>query len=81
MRIEPLSDAEAGWAVRLLKWVIRRRLRLERSSSALNLLARHKRVLAANVGYSAMLDRWNRLPVRLKRLVHLRVAMRVGCPA
>ncbi|MGI9589999.1 MAG: hypothetical protein ACR2P8_01420 [Myxococcota bacterium] len=81
MRIEPLSDAEAGWSVRLLKWVVRRRLRMERSSSAYNLLARHKRVLASTVGYMAILDRWNRLPRRLKRLVHLRVAMRVGCPA
>lgn len=81
MRIQPQSDREAGWFVRCLKWVIRRRLRTNRSSSAYNLLAHNKRVLASTVSYMALLDRWKRLPLRLKRLVHLRVAMRVGCPA
>ena len=81
MRIEPLSDREAGWFVRFLKWAVRRRLRTERVSSAYNFLAHNKRVLASTIAYMGLLDRWNRLPRRLKRLVHLRVAMRVGCPA
>lgn len=81
MRIEPLPDRKVGWLTRLLKWAVRRRLRMERSSSAYNLLAYNKRVLASTVFYMGILDRWNQLPRRLKRLVHLRVAMRVGCPA
>ena len=81
MRIDPLPDAEAGWWVRLIKWAVRRRLRFERSSSAYNVLAHNKRVFWSTILYMGLLDRWNRLPRRLKRLVHLRVAMRVGCPA
>jgi hypothetical protein len=81
LRIEPLPDRRAGWLARLIKWAVRRRLRMERASSAYNFLAHNKRVLVSTVLYMATLDRWNRLPRRLKRLVHLRVAMRVGCPA
>jgi len=55
-------------------------MRLNQSSKTLNLLAHNKKVLYANVSYMAMLSQWRRLPPRLKRLVHLRVAMRVGCP-
>jgi hypothetical protein len=80
-RIDVVPDAKVGWLVRALKWVVDRRTRLNRPSQSLNFLAHHKQVLYANVAYMAMLDRWNRLPRRLKRLVHLRVAMRVGCPA
>ena len=80
-RIDLIPDAEVGWWVRGLKWLARRRMRTERASSAWNLLAHNKKVLAATTAYMATLDRWNRLPMRLKRLVHLRVAMRVGCPA
>ena len=81
MRIDPLSDADAGWFVRFFKWAVRRRLRMERTSSAYNVLAHNKRVMSSTVAYMVLLDRWNRLPRRLKRLVHLRVAMRVGCPS
>ena len=31
--------------------------------------------------FMGTMDRWKALPGRLKRLVHLRVAMRVGCPS
>ena len=79
-RIDPVPDERVGWPVRLLKWIVSRRTRME-PSRAWNLLAHHKGVLAANVAYMAVLDRWRRLPRRLKRLVHLRVAMRVGCPS
>ncbi len=81
MRIEPLSDQEAGWFVRFFKWAVRRRTRMDRSTRAYNLLAHNKRVMASIISYMVLLDRWNRLPRRLKRLVHLRVAMRVGCPS
>jgi hypothetical protein len=51
------------------------------ASEAWTLLAHHKGVLGAVLLYMGILDRWRRLPLRLKRLIHLRVAMRVGCPA
>jgi hypothetical protein len=79
-RIEPLPDERIGWLARFTKWAVARRIR-KPPTQAWNLLAHHKGVLAANVAYMAVLDRWRRLPRRLKRLVHLRVAMRVGCPS
>jgi len=80
-RIVPVPDAELRWWVRGLKWLMARRLRLNQDSKALNFLSHPRKVLLANVAYMATLERWNRLPTRLKRLVHLRVAIRVGCPA
>jgi len=80
-RISLIPDEKTPWWVRLLKWGMHRRLRLNQPSQSLNFLAHNKRVLFANMAYMGTLDRWNRLPIRLKRLVHLRVAMRVGCPA
>ncbi len=81
MRLRLVPDAELGWFVRLLKWMSDRKMRLNQSSNALNFLAHNKKILYASVSYMAMLARCRHLPKRLKRLVHLRVAMRVGCPA
>ena len=81
MRLPLVPEAKLGWLIRAIKWIIGRKLRLNQPSHALNFLANNKRVLFANISYMAILDRWNRLPRRLKRLVHLRVAMRVGCPS
>ncbi len=80
-RIDPIPDEKAGWLVRFVKWAVGRRLGRDRVPDAYNLLAHHKKLLVANIAYMGILDRWDRLPRRLKRLVHLRVAMRVGCPA
>ena len=80
-RITPVPDARLGWLVLRLKRFVRRKLRLDQDSESFNYLAHHRGVLWSQTLYMAGLDRWNRLPVRLKRLVHLRVAMRVGCPA
>jgi hypothetical protein len=80
-RIDFVPDAELSWWVRLLKRVVARRLRLNQDSKSFNFLAHNQKVLFANSAYMATLDRWKRLPTRLKRLVHLRVAMKVGCPA
>ncbi len=79
-RIDLVPDAELSWWVRILKWIMARRLRLNQDSNSLNFLSHNRKVLFANMAYMATLDRWDRLPRRLKRLVHLRVAMRVGCP-
>ena len=80
-RIDLVPDAKLSWWVRLLQRVHARRLRLPPDSNSLNFLSHHRKVLFATMAYMATLDRWNTLPRRLKRLVHLRVAMRVGCPA
>ncbi len=80
-RIDLVPDAELSWWVRVLKWIMARRLRLNQDSNSLNFLSHNRKVLFATMAYMATLDRWDRLPRRLKRLVHLRVAMRVGCPA
>lgn len=79
-RIDPVPVEQAGWFVRIVRWAVSRRTGMEASESW-TLLAHHKGVLGASLLYMAMLDRWRRLPLRLKRLIHLRVAMRVGCPA
>ena len=80
-RIDFIPDAEAGVFVRLIKWLIQKRTRLNQKGESWNLMAHHKGVMYANLGYMAMLDNWKKVPRRLKRLIHLRVAMRVGCPA
>ena len=79
-RIDPVPVEKAGWFVHIVRWAVSRRTGMEASESW-TLLAHHKGVLGASLLYMAMLDRWRRLPLRLKRLIHLRVAMRVGCPA
>ncbi len=79
-RIDPVPIEKAGWFVRCVRWAVSRRTGME-ASEAWTLLAHHKGVLGAVLLYMGILDRWRRLPLRLKRLIHLRVAMRVGCPA
>ncbi|MCP5059077.1 MAG: hypothetical protein GY937_20425 [bacterium] len=78
-RIRLLSIREAGWFARFFNYLSRRRM--GKASSAAQLLGHHKRVFFSWAIFMAGVDRWNELPTRLKRLVHLRVAMRVGCPA
>lgn len=78
-RIEPVPLRKAGLMVRMARWITGRRLGKPSDASAM--LAHHKGVLFATLTYMGALDRWRRVPLRLKRLAHLRVAMRVGCPA
>ena len=80
-RIDFVPDAKAGLMVRFLKWFIQKRTRLNQKGESWNMLAHHKGVMYANLSYMAFLDSWKKVPRRLKRLIHLRVAMRVGCPA
>ena len=78
-RIRLLSLREAGWLARTFSALSRRRM--GRASSAPRLLGHHKKVFFSWAMFMGGVERWNELPKRLKRLVHLRVAMRVGCPA
>ena len=80
-RIDFVPDAQAGFIVRFMKWIVQKRTRLNQKGESWNMLAHHRGVMYANLAYMSLLDRWNKVPRRLKRLVHLRVAMRVGCTA
>jgi hypothetical protein len=79
MRMRLLSKAELGWFPRLCAWLMKRQSG-EESPMPL-MLGRHPAVLGSVMGYGAGYLRWKALPARLKRLVHLRTAMRVGCPS
>jgi hypothetical protein len=79
-RIRLLSMSEAGWFVRFVDRALRRRLG-GKPSPAAAVYGHNTAVLASFVGFGAGYLRWKALPARLKRLVHLRTAMRVGCPS
>lgn len=68
-----------GWLLRLVSWELRRRQ--GRVPESLSLVGHHPRILAAFTAYGAFFDSSKELSARLKRLVHLRIAMRVGCPS
>ena len=68
-----------GWLLRLVSFVLRRRH--GKVPDSLSLLGHHPRILAASTAYAAFFDSSKELSARLKRLAHLRVAMRVGCPS
>ncbi len=68
-----------GWLLRGVSWLMRRRY--GKVPDSLALLGHHPRILAAFTAYGAFFDTSKELPARLKRLAHLRVAMRVGCPS
>lgn len=78
-RIRLLSLREAGWLARAFSFAARRKM--GKASSAPQLIGHNKKVFFSWAMFMAGMDRWNELPKRLKRLVHLRVALRVGCPA
>jgi len=81
MRIRLLSKSEAGPFVRFCAWVLERQSQSDVEQPAPYLLGHHPGVLGSFMGYGAGWTRWKSLPARLKRLVHLRTAMRVGCPS
>ena len=80
-RIRLLSMGEAGWFTRLGDWLLRRRSPGQTAHSAAAIYGHHPAVFGAFLGFGAGYTFWNSLPERLKRLVHLRTAMRVGCPS
>jgi hypothetical protein len=78
MRIRPLPMSEAGWFTRFCNWALKRQSGKESPAPAL--LGYNPAVLASFMGFGLGYMRWKSLPARLKRLAHLRTAMRVGCP-
>lgn len=80
-RIRFLPMSEAGWFTRLADWLLRKRAPSHTPHSAAAIYGHHPAVLASFLGFGAGYTRWNSLPERLKRLVHLRTALRIGCPS
>ncbi len=76
-RIQPLQ--KPGWLMRLVNLVMTRRL--GRAPRQMGILGYNPRILAAFVAYGAFFESSKRVPANIKRLAHLRVAMRVGCPS
>ena len=80
-RIEELPMSRASWFTRFVDWMMRRQRGRDDLPTAASIYGYNPAVLASFVGFGAGYLRWKSLPARLKRLVHLRTAMRVGCPA
>lgn len=76
-RIQPLE--KPGWLMRLVNFAMKRRL--GRAPRQMGILGYNPRILAAFVAYGAFFESSKRVPAKVKRLAHLRVAMRVGCPS
>ena len=72
--------SEAGWFTRLADRAMRRRLPPMPYSPAA-VYGHNPPVLGSFLAFGVGYLRWRSLPARLKRLVHLRTAMRVGCPS
>lgn len=85
-RLRMLPMREAGWLTRLADWLLRRQRRGRAGAelqgpTAAALYGHNPATLASFMAFGAGYLRWKALPARLKRLVHLRTAMRVGCPS
>ncbi len=76
-RIEPLE--KPGWLMRFANVVMKRRM--GRAPRQMGILGYNPRILAAFIAYGGFFESSKLLPPRIKRLAHLRVAMRVGCPS
>ena len=82
-RLAMLDMRRASWFTRLVDWAFRK----QRGSTgptgptAAGIYGYHPWVLFSFTMFGAGYLRWRALPARLKRLVHLRTAMRVGCPS
>lgn len=74
-----LPMSEAGWFTRLIDRVLRKQN--GGGPTAASVYGFNQPVLASFVAFGIGYQRWNAIPAKLKRLVHLRAAMRVGCPS
>jgi hypothetical protein len=77
-RIKPLERSEARWSIRWIYGLAKRRFGKE--LTPLKVQARIPDILWASSLLSRFLDRKHHVPHRLKSLVQLRTAARVGCP-
>jgi len=77
-RIKPLERTEARWSIRWIYGAAKRRYGKE--LGPLKVQARIPGILWASSIMSHFLDRRHYAPHRLKALVSIRTAARVGCP-
>jgi hypothetical protein len=77
-RATGLSDAQAGWIVRLLYRALNKRLGLV--PKAKKLAAYHTPTLLASTWMDAACASARTVPIALKELAQLKVATLVGCP-
>jgi hypothetical protein len=82
--VAPLSDREAGWFMRFVYWLSRRKLRSLSPDppvpSSLRVMAHHPGVTLTYGSFETGLERWRRVPERLKVLASIRAATLIGCP-
>ena len=79
-RIEKLPMKQATRFTRFVDWLLRKQ-QGDRFDTAATVYGYNPAVLFSFIAFGAGYMRWRSLPARLKRLVHLRAAMRVGCPS
>lgn len=75
--IEPRPARTAGLFVRLVYWLVRRRL--GRVPVPVGIMAYNRAVLTAVVGFELGLERAHALDARLKELANVKTATLVGC--
>ena len=78
-RLSRLAMSEASWFTRLANRLLR--TQSGREPTVASSYGHNPPVLFSFLVFGLGYMRWRSLPARLKRLVHLRTAMRVGCPA
>jgi hypothetical protein len=79
-RLEKLKMSDATWFTRFADWLLRKQGG-DQFDTAATIIGYNPPVLFSFLAFGAGYLRWRSLPARLKRLVHLRAAMRVGCPS
>jgi hypothetical protein len=77
-RIKPLERQEARWSIRWIYGVAKRKFGKE--LGPVKVQARIPGILWASSLMSMFLDRKRHVPHRLKSIVQIRTAARVGCP-
>lgn len=79
-RLPWLDMKDATLFTRLADWLMRRQ-QGGRTPTAAAIYGYSPPNLFSLVAFGVGYMRWRSIPARLKRLVHLRTAMRVGCPS
>ncbi len=77
-RVRGVSSAEAGWIAKLIYRAMRKRIGLVPKSKTLT--AHHTPTLVASSWMDAINTSARTVPVTLKELAQLKVAMMAGCP-
>ena len=77
-RIQGIAEEKAGWLLRTLNWLVRRRL--GRTIEPFAIMGHHPKLLAGSAAMDLALDRSRRLEARLKELAQIKAATLIGCP-